>query len=1702
DDPEEDLRLQQLQAAAAQWQQHPHQRVGFQYQRIMQKHAQLQQIVQQYQQIMQQPPHLQTMSVDMQLQHYEAQQKQFQQLYKDWERSMNQQWQHQLQTYPHKDQLQEYEKQWKAWDEQMKVTQSHLQEKVSSLQNLKNQYPANVSLPPPFVPYSQTTQGGIPIMPPTLPSTTPPLVPPPLSSVSQLSNSSVPSGTTSQSSQSTETPRPALLPTPGTYASKTGSSTVYSPYHSQVSSSFGSSDHGKSQVHLGKQTFSVSSEQGCGELKATSAVSSTHAPTLQDKPVRSGGLLPDPPRSARFEGPRGPRFDGPRGRGYDKFEGSRQRGPRFESQRSEGYRSRFDRQNTDGQSSSRWGTIPRGPAGQFYTSTNASHGYGSRPSGPRWRGPRPHLGQQQQSQPDSQSENKEPFTDVADDQQPVSRTQSTPDAQSADPIEPNEDPTDTQQEPSKPEVKETISDPPKKWTWSSHDPNEQVEESKAPTPPIQNQKSTPLSDNPVALQSGIARTGGAVTPVTGSQGDGRGWGMGRGRGMGRMDGGRGMGRMDGGRGMGRMDGGWGMGRMDDGRGRGYVYRGRGQARQASIRGRGMFRRAGSRERMPDRRSGSRERMPDGRSGSRERGLGGRSDSYERVFSSRDRELPGRTGSRDRGRAGSRERGPVRRAGSREREPMRRAGSRERVPMRRAGSRERVPIRQAGSRERGPVRRAGSHERGPIRRGGSREREAGRSETGNIDKPIHLGDDPDTYHREETLRGSWGHEDDRMQEEFPLDSQDDPSLEHERLDDWKRERYWRDHNSDYQDESVDVYDRDDRLQSHHSLPPLSPLPPLPPLSSDHDRRDSWWDDWKRPRERELERDLDRSGRSSDIYDQDLDREWDRDWDMRPMDDREMGNRDLDIPPLPPLPHLPPLDRYRDDRWREDRNRDHYDRDLRDRGELRIREYPERYDTWREKQDYLPERTDWERERLSDRWYPDDGDRLRSLDDRSDSSLPPPSRSSDVLGADSNLDSDQSLGGVMVLSQRQHEIILKAAQELKMLREQKEQLQKLKEFKPDISTQDSSRSQNTSTRPAIKPSPAVIIKPPVLFRQPTPVTRPSAPLSRPATPMTRPHAPVSTPTTAPSHGQSLKPSPSAVEQERWDEDSFHGLWDTNEDKGANMEYEFCKQESMMPPPVSSPVKVPAVHSSVPSVSLPPVIPPVPKPPVIQQTVDYGHGRDITTSKVEQIPYGERVTLRPEPLPERQTFQKEHPGRYNRERDREPYYERQGNSTTDHRDFKRERELHRDRGSVDYERERFEKERHPRDDRTQPYRDKKDHSSSRRGGFERPPYERKTDRPAYDHGPSMFGGDRRNYPEERIPISAPSIPRQPPPAPRVERKPESKNVDDILKPPGRDSRPERIVIIMRGLPGSGKTHVAKLIRDKEVECGGPAPRVLSLDDYFITEVEKEERDPDTGKKVKKKVMEYEYEADMEETYRTSMFKTFKKTLDDGFFPFIILDAINDRVRHFEQFWSAAKTKGFEVYLAEMSADNQTCSKRNIHGRKLKEISRMSDHWEAAPRHMMRLDIRSLLQDAAIEEVEMEDFDANIEDQKEEAKKDTAEEEESELGYIPKSKWEMDTSEAKLDKLDGLRTGTKRKRDWEAIASRMEDYLQLPDDYDTRASEPGKKRVRWADLEEKKDADRKRAIGFVVGQTDWEKITDESGHLAERALNRTKYI
>ena len=58
-----------------------------------------------------------------------------------------------------------------------------------------------------------------------------------------------------------------------------------------------------------------------------------------------------------------------------------------------------------------------------------------------------------------------------------------------------------------------------------------------------------------------------------------------------------------------------------------------------------------------------------------------------------------------------------------------------------------------------------------------------------------------------------------------------------------------------------------------------------------------------------------------------------------------------------------------------------------------------------------------------------------------------------------------------------------------------------------------------------------------------------------------------------------------------------------------------------------------------------------------------------------------------------------------------------------------------------------------------------------------------------------------------------------------------ETLFLPPGRQSRPKRIAIVLRGLPGSGKSAAARRLRELELAHGGEAPRVLSLDDYFVT-------------------------------------------------------------------------------------------------------------------------------------------------------------------------------------------------------------------------------------------------------------------------------
>ena len=57
------------------------------------------------------------------------------------------------------------------------------------------------------------------------------------------------------------------------------------------------------------------------------------------------------------------------------------------------------------------------------------------------------------------------------------------------------------------------------------------------------------------------------------------------------------------------------------------------------------------------------------------------------------------------------------------------------------------------------------------------------------------------------------------------------------------------------------------------------------------------------------------------------------------------------------------------------------------------------------------------------------------------------------------------------------------------------------------------------------------------------------------------------------------------------------------------------------------------------------------------------------------------------------------------------------------------------------------------------------------------------------------------------------------------------------------------------------------------------------------------------------------MEESYRASLVKSFKKQVDDGYFSFIMVDCINDKTSHYQEMWSYAKQRGFEVKLRTFS-------------------------------------------------------------------------------------------------------------------------------------------------------------------------------------------
>ncbi|TFJ85765.1 hypothetical protein NSK_003269 [Nannochloropsis salina CCMP1776] len=192
-------------------------------------------------------------------------------------------------------------------------------------------------------------------------------------------------------------------------------------------------------------------------------------------------------------------------------------------------------------------------------------------------------------------------------------------------------------------------------------------------------------------------------------------------------------------------------------------------------------------------------------------------------------------------------------------------------------------------------------------------------------------------------------------------------------------------------------------------------------------------------------------------------------------------------------------------------------------------------------------------------------------------------------------------------------------------------------------------------------------------------------------------------------------------------------------------------------------------------------------------------------------------------------------------------------------------------------------------------------------------------------------------------------------------------IFLPPGRATRPAKICVILRGLPGSGKSHLARMIRSIERAHRGSA-RILSLDDYFLQEVSVEEAGKG-GMPQRATKLEYQYEADMEAVYMASHLEAVRKTVTEGLFPVMVVDAVNPRQAHLQAFWALAREKGFQTYVVEMPRclDVAKCADRNVHGWTADGLEKLKEGWEPTPLHMARMVVEGLLGEKAIEEVEM---------------------------------------------------------------------------------------------------------------------------------------
>jgi predicted kinase len=125
-----------------------------------------------------------------------------------------------------------------------------------------------------------------------------------------------------------------------------------------------------------------------------------------------------------------------------------------------------------------------------------------------------------------------------------------------------------------------------------------------------------------------------------------------------------------------------------------------------------------------------------------------------------------------------------------------------------------------------------------------------------------------------------------------------------------------------------------------------------------------------------------------------------------------------------------------------------------------------------------------------------------------------------------------------------------------------------------------------------------------------------------------------------------------------------------------------------------------------------------------------------------------------------------------------------------------------------------------------------------------------------------------------------------------------------------------IMRGLPGSGKSTIARQLMWGD-------GRIHSTDDL--------------------RYCEGQYVFDPKETERlhTQNYLAFCRSIREGI-PTVICDNTNIKLWEFERYINYAKSWEYQVVIVTVTADPEICAARNTHGVSLEVIERMAKNWE----------------------------------------------------------------------------------------------------------------------------------------------------------------